>query len=140
MLKTTTGIFWIIGLLMIGSAHAAEPVSDPENHGLGDDLILASGDNCYWTFWPSSGRTVEMDICERGGGSTSGFYTLKNNTNQDLNVCWEFEWNNGTRSRRLCNSRLPAGEQNHTGSCFSCNRGSNEGGVNTIHWHHIERR
>lgn len=140
MLKTITMIAWTIGLLIIGSAHAAEPVSEPKHHDFGDNLLLASGDNCYWTFWPASGRTVEIEICERGGGSSSGYYRLKNNTNQDMNVCWEFEWNNGTRSQGMCNSRLSAGERDHSGSCYSCNRGSDRGGVNTVIWNRVEPR
>lgn len=40
----------------------------------------AAGDNCSMTFWPTCGRVVEIEACELGEESISGYTKLINNT------------------------------------------------------------
>lgn len=95
----------------------------------------AAQDECYSTFWPTSGRVVEIEACERGGGSTSGYTILRNNTSQDISVCWTLHFGNGDTSSG-CNSRLRAGDA-RSASCYSCNR-QHKGGVVNVTWTRLE--
>lgn len=95
----------------------------------------ADDDFCYTTFWPSSGRVVEIEACERGGGSSSGYTILRNNTNQTINVCWTLQFGDGSTDSG-CNSRLRAGAERKA-SCYNCNR-QHRGGVVDVSWTRLE--
>lgn len=92
---------------------------------------------CYATYWPSSGRVVEIETCERGGGSTSGYTILRNNTNQAINVCWKLHFGDGSTDKG-CNSRLRVGAE-RSASCYNCNR-QHRGGVVDVTWTRLEAR
>lgn len=122
--KPASWLFVFISVLCLGAIETATMRS-----------ANAADDNCYTTFWPTSGRVVEIEACERGGGSISGYTKLINNTNQDISVCWVLHFQNGDTSKG-CNSRLRAGDE-RTASCYNCNR-QHIGGVVNVTWTRLE--
>lgn len=144
----TLGIVLISALLISGNAFAGTPneasAGDRPGAGTGvatvsdDDRQLAQRSRCYRTFRPRNGR-VRLTACEYTGRSRSGYYRLHNMTNRDIRVCWVLHWRDGTSSRRLCNSRLRAGQRTRA-SCLSCNRKSRRGGVARVSWRVLQAR
>jgi len=144
----TFGIVLIAALILSGNGLAGTPGEAPAEDQLraetrvaivtDDDRQLAQRSRCYRTFRPRNGR-VQLTACEYTGRSRSGYYRIRNMTNRDIRVCWVLHWRDGSSSRRLCNSRLRAGQSTRA-SCLSCNRNSRRGGVARVSWRVLQTR
>ena len=91
----------------------------------------AQPSNCYneWQFTSGGRVVVEISACEytRGG---SGFYRVEHLGRETARVCWTLLFRNG-REDRSCYASMPPGRVSQ-GSCFSCNRGGDSGGVRDV--------
>lgn len=93
----------------------------------------AQSSSCYSTFWPG-GRAVEIEACEYDGGG-SGYTILRNNSGQDMSVCWTLHFGNGESSRG-CHSGFRAHAEAES-SCYRCSH-KNGGGLVDVTWRKVE--